>query len=110
MHLTNFINTYVLMVMGAFAIAIPQTATTSDPQAIISEWDDSIKQATNLLNNLSPIPLPSPPTSKPFFQTQKPKQIPTVSTINSSSPSQAPNPMLKDTISSKAHLAGSMRS
>ncbi|KAF7898435.1 hypothetical protein EAF00_004881 [Botryotinia globosa] len=54
MHFTNFITTYVLMVMGASAIAIPQAATASDPQIIISEWDDSIKQATSLLNNLNP--------------------------------------------------------
>ncbi|TGO17548.1 hypothetical protein BTUL_0016g00110 [Botrytis tulipae] len=42
------------MAMGVSAIAIPQAATTSDPQSIISEWDDSIKQATSLLNNLNP--------------------------------------------------------
>ncbi|TGO28543.1 hypothetical protein BPAE_0026g00330 [Botrytis paeoniae] len=54
MHFTNFITTCVLMVVGASAIAIPQAAIANDPQTIISEWNDSIKQATRLLNNLNP--------------------------------------------------------
>ncbi|TGO46568.1 hypothetical protein BCON_0317g00040 [Botryotinia convoluta] len=44
MHFTKFATTCILMIMGVSAIAIPQAATASDPQTIISEWNDSIKQ------------------------------------------------------------------
>ncbi|KAF7954423.1 hypothetical protein EAE96_005545 [Botrytis aclada] len=54
MHFSKLATTCAIMIMGVSAIAIPQAAPTSDPQTIISEWNDSIKQTTSLLNNLNP--------------------------------------------------------
>ncbi|KAF7889631.1 uncharacterized protein EAF02_002046 [Botrytis sinoallii] len=41
MHFTKFTTTCILIIMSVSAIVIPQAATASDPQTIVSEWNDN---------------------------------------------------------------------
>ncbi|KAJ8067114.1 hypothetical protein OCU04_004489 [Sclerotinia nivalis] len=53
MHLIKFTTTIMLMAASISAVAIPQASTASNPRGIIDQWNASIKNVNDYLNNIN---------------------------------------------------------